>query len=116
MFDVFSKLDFFTPEEFDHPRLMSPTLLFLLDSARHLLREPIVITGDYRNDPTSMHSTGKAVDIRCHDPVYRYHLISALLNAGFPRILVYDRHIHVDIASSSERAIQPVIRLMGESS
>lgn len=62
----------FKPEEFDHPELLSTTLLAKLDQFRDALGAPVVITSDVRpgakapSGELSMHHFGWAVD--CHSP------------------------------------------------
>lgn len=95
-------LKFFTDEEV---KGLTQDLVFKLERARELFDGPIVITSGYR-DPDhntaaggvkdSSHTTGQAVDIRCADSEMQKKLCWALGSAGFRRIGVYDRHVHVD--------------------
>ena len=94
----FEHLTHFSPSEFSRPDKISPQLLYRLDSARAIYGSPIRITSDYRPlDTTSSHSIGLAVDLACANSYNRFHLLHALIAAGFDRIGVYDLHIHVDI-------------------
>lgn len=78
----------------------------MLNKAREILGEPIVLTSAYRcpywnehegGSPTSSHLTGHAVDIKCSDAAYRFKLIASLMEAGFNRIGIAGSFIHVDI-------------------
>ena len=46
--------------------------------------------------PTSAHTRGYAVDIRCVDSHSRFTMLQALLEAGFRRIELAPTWIHVD--------------------
>jgi zinc D-Ala-D-Ala carboxypeptidase len=84
-------------------------LMHRLDRARDLFGFPLVITSGYR-DPAhnqsaggvqdSAHTTGQAVDLRCADSEMQKRLCWALGAAGFHRIGVYSRHVHVDVDAS----------------
>lgn len=97
-----SQLRYFKPDEFNRPDLMSFDLLRMLDKARHLAGLPFIITSSYRDDPgtsaMSEHREGRAVDIRVKYEWERFLIVKACLDAGFLRIGVYDRHIHVDVS------------------
>lgn len=82
-------------------------LRYKLDRARGFFGYPIVITSGYR-DPgknrdvggvkDSAHTKGMAVDIRLPaDSLLRDRLIWALGRAGFDRVGVYGKHVHVDV-------------------
>lgn len=95
-------LRFFRPSEFYRPDKMKPDFLHMLDNARWYAGIPFVITDDYRDhdDPVgvsdSAHKKGRAVDIRAHTSISRYKIVMGALEAGFKRIGVYDRHVHLD--------------------
>lgn len=55
----------------------------------------LFVTSGYRVDRHSEHSSGMALDIRCARSSERFRLVKALLDGGFTRIGVYDRHVHV---------------------
>lgn len=84
---------------------LTKDLMFKLERARELFNAPIIITSGYR-DPAhndnvggvqdSSHTKGMAVDIRCHDKEMQIKLAWALGCAGFRRLGVYDKHVHVD--------------------
>ena len=82
-----------------------PDLVRLLDEARAAAGIPFVITSGLRTQErngevggadASAHVTGHAVDIRCATGRHRFLILRALLEVGFRRIGVYDRHIHAD--------------------
>lgn len=107
---IWDQLKFFSRSEFKNPDAMSPRLLLLLDRARALAEVPFVITDSWRvDDPDehSAHELGAAVDIQCHNSYLRYRIVASLLEVGFERVGVYDRHIHADIATISEGFPEP---------
>lgn len=103
------ELKHFAPKEFKHYSEMSPELGRMLDDTRHILNDKIIITGSWRrsaNERTSAHqvsSSGlwEAVDIRCSESRERFLLVSAAYLAGFRRIGLYDRHVHLDVAEEN---------------
>lgn len=81
-------------------------LVAKLDWARSRAGVPFLITSGKRlpdqNDSVggvkdSAHLRGLAVDLRCSEAGPRFRMVQALLLAGFKRIGVYDRHVHVDL-------------------
>ena len=71
---------------------MDADLLHLLDEARDLAGAPFSLTSAYRcpkhnkavgGVPTSAHTRGYAVDIRCVDSHSRFVILQALLEVGF---------------------------------
>lgn len=89
-------------------------LVSKLDSARHVAGVPFRITSGKRTAEEnqlaggvqdSAHETGLAVDLRVPDGTSRFLMVSALLQAGFKRIGVYDKHIHVDIDASKPQNV-----------
>jgi zinc D-Ala-D-Ala carboxypeptidase len=98
-----SKWVHFTDEE---AKGLVDDLMFKLERARTLFDAPLIITSGYR-DPKqnesvggvkdSAHEKGLAVDLRCADSELQKKLCWALGVAGFQRIGVYDRHVHVDV-------------------
>lgn len=76
-----------------------------LQTARTLADVPFVINSAYRSveyelskkrTGKSMHTLGRAVDIKCVDSGMRFRIISALFAAGFHGIGVDNQFIHVD--------------------
>lgn len=97
-----SKWKHFTEEEV---KGLQDDVVYKLDRARDFFGAPIIITSGFRppehNDSVggvkdSAHTTGQAVDLRCADSELQKKLAWALGAAGFFRIGIYDRHVHVD--------------------
>ena len=83
---------------------MDADLLQMLDEARDLAGIPFPLSSAYRcpkhnkavgGVPTSSHTRGYAVDIRCVDSHSRFVMLQALLEAGFRRIELAPTWIHV---------------------
>lgn len=96
------KYHFFSDEEV---KGLDQELCAMLDWARGRAAVPFSITCGLRtadqNDTVggvkdSAHLRGLAVDLSCSDSEARFKMVSALLLAGFKRIGIYDKHIHVD--------------------
>lgn len=95
---IYDDLRHFTAAEFaPHADKMSPDLLSMLDDARYDAGIPFVITSHYRPGDDGAHGRGLAVDIRARGSAHRMRIVRALLDQGFPRVGVYDAHIHADI-------------------
>jgi zinc D-Ala-D-Ala carboxypeptidase len=96
------KPKFFTDDEI---KGLDPEFVALLDWARGRAKIPFVITrgavtpeqnkkdGGVEN---SAHLRGLAVDLHLEDGAHRFKMVQALVIAGFKRIGVYDKHVHVD--------------------
>jgi hypothetical protein len=102
-------LRWFKPSEFRGAfERMDPVLLRMLDATRGFSGRPIVITNAFREGEGTAHALGKAVDISDNGrgaPIgsrWRFLVVKAALAAGFTRVGVYDRHIHLDVASEDE--------------
>ena len=54
---------------------------------------------------TSAHLKGLAADIKCEDSKTRFHLLTGLLKAGFNRIEVGGKHIHVDTDKTKDKEV-----------
>jgi len=89
-------------------------LLEMLDLARSLSGKPIIITSGYRckhynreigGSDTSSHLEGLAADIACTDSSNRYNMLNALKLAGFTRIGINKRFIHVDIDKNKDQQV-----------
>lgn len=102
--DEFKSLEYFSPDEFERPESMSYLLLCLLDSARAIAGIPFVVTSSVRGG-SAEHSVGQAVDIRCHYSEDRYRILKAAFAAGFRRIGVYDRHVHLGVAETLDQDV-----------
>jgi uncharacterized protein YcbK (DUF882 family) len=84
---------------------MVPSFINRLNAARGFAGVPFVINSSWRSEnhnksvggkSNSSHLRGLAVDIRCNDNKRRMKIITGLIQAGFKRIGVSDRFIHVD--------------------
>ncbi len=84
---------------------MDPAALDMLDDAREFANIPFKLTSAYRckdhNEAvggveSSAHTTGHAVDILARGSREKYIIIEALKRAGFNRLGVNARFIHVD--------------------
>lgn len=84
---------------------MSYELLLKLDSARELAHTPFRITSSYRHGPENSNHLGLAVDVACADSPTRLSIIRGAIRAGFTRIGIYNRHIHLDINSLNKPGI-----------
>ena len=93
---------------------MHPDVLERLDYARSLFGKPIIICSAYRSREhelahgragTSSHCKGEAVDVKCVDSTNRLELVQSLLRAGFRRIGIHSRFIHVDIDHTKPRCM-----------
>lgn len=93
---------------------MSPDLMQRLDIARKLANIPFKINSGFRcqehnkrvgGSANSSHIRGLAVDIACTDDRTRFILIEALLEAGFSRLGIHERFIHVDVDNKKNSAI-----------
>jgi hypothetical protein len=82
-------------------------LVSRLDVARGLAGVPFIITSGLRTPghnhdvdgvPDGSHETGEGVDVACSSSGVRHKMLPALYIAGFKRIGIYDRHLHVDVA------------------
>ena len=96
----------FSDDEFTNVENMDPMLGRMLDYMRTKYGSPITITSSYRahtGERSSAHEVDarglwQGVDIRVSTSRSRFGLVGAALKAGFRRIGVYNRHIHLDIA------------------
>jgi hypothetical protein len=88
---------------------LQPALVDRLVEARRLSMVPFTITeglaaGGSHVENTA-HARGLAVDLRCHDSVSRFKIVKALLEAGFTRVGVYDKHVHADCDPSLPQGV-----------
>lgn len=76
-----------------------------LNNARRIAGIPFVLNSAFRTvehekmmnrTGNSMHTKGRAVDIKCLDSSFRAVIVSALLQAGFHGIGISNTFIHVD--------------------
>lgn len=84
---------------------MTESFMERLQTARTIAGVPFKINSAYRSvehelnhgrTGKSMHTKGRAVDIKCVDSGTRYRIIEALICAGFHGIGVDTQFIHVD--------------------
>lgn len=96
----------FLPEEIEGLDLK---LVGMLDDARDRAGVPFVITSGKRSHDANLaaggvedssHLRGLAVDIQCLDATIRFFMLVGIVQAGFRRIGIYDRHIHCDCDES----------------
>lgn len=83
-----------------------PELVDKLTTARIKADVPFIITSGLRSCSAnttvlgvenSSHLTGKAVDLHVEDGIHRFKMINGALAAGFVRLGVYDKHLHIDL-------------------
>lgn len=81
-----------------------------LQTARTLAGVPFKLNSAYRSvehelkrgrTGNSMHTKGRAVDIKCVDSGNRYRILESLIAAGFHGIGIDNRFIHVDDRKTS---------------
>jgi len=107
---------YFELSEFDSPdkpgsgENMQSEFMRKLDFARELAQVPFVVSSGYRTlahnkglieksynaSPNSSHLRGWAADIRTRNGQERYKVLDGLIRAGFERIGIGSRFIHVD--------------------
>ena len=84
---------------------LQPALVARLDWARQVAGVPFHITSGFRTPeenealggaPDSAHLRGWAADIRVTSTYRRFAIVGGALKAGFPRIGVYNGHVHLD--------------------
>lgn len=89
-----------------------------IDEARLKAGVPFIVNSAYRTvkyekkhkrTGNSMHTKGKAMDIRCITNDVRYRIICSLIDSGFRRIGIGKTFIHVD--SGYPDATNPIIWL-----
>jgi len=97
---------------------LEPEVATKLDQARHIAKIPFVITSTRRTPEKnaavggvkdSAHLRGLAADLAVADSDALFHMVSALLQAGFPRLVIGIRieggkviyhNLHCDLDSS----------------
>jgi hypothetical protein len=91
-----------------------PSLLVLLQKARDVLGLPIEITCGIRcpshnkavrGAPDSRHLPGHAdaVDVACSDSGDRFRLVELFVALGVTTVIVYPRHIHIDMRPGEKK-------------
>lgn len=105
------QVDYFSESEFQKciPSCkksdMNVDFMKRLNRARRIAKIPFVLNSAYRTvdheklmnrTGNSMHTKGRAVDIKCLDSSSRAVIVKALLDVGFRGIGIANRYIHVD--------------------
>ena len=108
-------MDYFAEEEFPGckpsclKKDMDSSFMRRLNRARRLAGVPFVLNSAYRSveyelskkrSGQSMHTLGRAVDIRCLDSKNRALIVAALIKVGFHGIGISNTFIHVDDRST----------------
>lgn len=97
---------------------ISSTLVLMLEDSRELANVPFKINSACRCEThnkkiggvkDSSHVKGLAVDISIPSDGARFAILSALLNVGFLRVLIYPTFIHVDLDFDKSN---PIIKIM----
>lgn len=97
---------------------INQTLVLMLDDSRGSANMPFKINSACRCEShnkkiggvkDSAHVKGLAVDISIPSNGARFAILSALLNVGFLRVLVYPTFIHVDLDLDKPN---PIIKIM----
>jgi len=111
---------FFSPGEFDSPDKkgsganMNEEFIEKLTLARFKSNTPYIINSGYRTKEhnkkvggvvNSSHCKGLAVDIKCTNSVQRYRILYGLIQAGFKRIGISKKFIHVDHDKSKPQLV-----------
>lgn len=95
--DEWDDIPHFSKSEFFQPHKMSRDLIHKLNSAREQANVPFRITSSYRPMDNRSHGLGLAVDVAVTSSRNRLLIVQGAIMAGFTRIGVYDRHVHMDI-------------------
>ena len=106
------KMEYFKYSEFDSPdeigsgeKYMNEEFLEMIDEARYFAQIPFKINSGYRTKEhnkkvggvaKSSHLIGRAADISCTNSKNRAIIVGSLFEAGFMRIGIHDKFIHVD--------------------
>ncbi len=75
---------------------LKPSFRMFLELAEGLGGIQFTITDAVRVGDSGSHTEAVAVDIACSTSRRRHKILKGLRGAGFHRIGIYDRHIHVD--------------------
>lgn len=85
---------------------LKESLLIMLDKAREYAEIPLIINSGLRTEEEneavggvkdSAHLRGEAVDIRVENSTQRFFILKGAFLAGFRRIEIAPKHIHLDI-------------------
>lgn len=64
-----------------------------------------VVTSAFRQGDEKCHGYGKAVDLACIHSGERWRIDEAIRKAGFRRLGLYDKHVHVDGCSAMAQKV-----------
>ena len=101
----FVSREFDSPDEPGSGRKMQDSTIEMLQQARDIYGERMIITSGYRTKKhnrdvggveDSAHTMGYAVDISCRSSKQRFRLVRSLIAAGFNRIGIAKTFIHAD--------------------
>lgn len=108
----------FNSEEMQCPHCgiinMDAEFMAMLQEARGLAGVPFHVNSGYRcvdyNADVggvlgSMHTKGKAADIRTKNSAERGHVLAGAIKAGFKRVGIYSTFIHMDTKESDQRIV-----------
>ena len=124
-----NQMKYFNYYEFDSPDKpgsghdMDPCFLEMLDDARTYAGIPFYVTSGfrtleynrelrrkgYKTSRQSAHLKGKAADIRCENNADRFLIISGAIQAGFTRIGIGKRFVHLDNCTAHDDKIEELI-------
>lgn len=92
-------------EEVPSPSCLNESSILRLDRARQIAGIPFVVNSSYRSPAyevskgrsgSSAHCLGRAFDIKCLSSRERYLIITGAIAAGFSRIGIYSKFVHLD--------------------
>ena len=88
---------------------LDPQFRDLLEQCERDCRTRFEITSAYREGDERCHGFRRAVDIQASSGWVRFQIVKSLLEAGFKRIGVYDKHVHVDVCTDQQGFPQEVL-------
>ena len=99
--------------------VVNPEMIYRLTFARYQTKQNFHITSWCRcltynktleGTALSSHLDGDAVDILTVNVTDRYEILAGLIAAGFKRMIIYNDHIHTDIARTKT---SPLLMIRG---
>lgn len=108
-------MKYFKDSEFVRPELLRPEMKDLLDYLRELYGSPLIVSSSLRSDKknASVGGAGQSSHRLAPDGLYsgidlttpsnkltgaqKFRLVHLAIDAGFSRIGIYEKHIHLDI-------------------
>lgn len=114
------KFTFFTEAE---AKGIEPDLMAMLDMARKIAGKPFIIDSGLRlaehnaqvggladsSHLPDQNGLSQAVDLACDNSLDRWDMVFALKEAGFKRIVIEQKHVHVDIDAKKVQRILGLI-------